>query len=305
MRHLWTNAIFLVLLLLGTTIAVSADVPKSVGYVTDEADILTRDQIVSLGAILSEYEQRTSNQIVVLTIKSLEGKEISSYGIAVAEAWKAGQKNKDNGVILLVAPHDKKVRIEVGYGLEGVLTDAQSAEIIRDIILPRFRDNDFYGGITHAVMAMEAVISDEYTAEPKHRNDLQSLLYADNGEYQPLWFPIIAIIFFFLTGRIGLKHRTAGAVTGSLIAGGLSWFSDQIGLIPSMAFGLIGGAAAPSVMRDSFGRSMRGGGDDESGRGRGGSSDFGGYGGSSGGGGGGVFSGGGGGFGGGGASGSW
>ncbi len=171
------RAFLLALLLLGMATFVQATVPKSAGYVTDEAGILTPDQIASLRSALSEYEQRTSNQIVVLTIKSLEGQDIASYGIEVAEAWKAGQEKKDNGVILLVAPNDKKVRIEVGYGLEGVLTDAKSAQIIRDVIRPHFRENDFYGGISNAITAIEAVIAGEYTADPKKHQSANPFLF--------------------------------------------------------------------------------------------------------------------------------
>src|SRR6266446_3914181 len=113
--------------------------PQPAGYVTDLAGILSSQQAASLDQALSDYEQRTSNQIVVLTVKSLEGQDIESYSIAVAEAWKAGQKHKDNGVILVIAPDERKVRIEVGYGLEGVLTDAKSSQIIRNILAPHFR----------------------------------------------------------------------------------------------------------------------------------------------------------------------
>ncbi len=271
--------------MLGMAAFVQAAVPKSAGYVTDEARLLTPDQVASLNQALSEYERRTSNQIVVLTVKSLEGQDIASYGIAVAEAWKAGQKKKDNGAIILIAPNDKKVRIEVGYGLEGVLTDAKSAEIIRDIIRPHFREKDFYGGIKDAVTAVEAVIAGEFTAEKKMRKSTQS------------YFPIMMILLF-LAGFIGLTHWTAGAATGSLLAGGLSLFSGigGIGLIPAIILGLLLGAAAPFLLRllfDLYGGPMGGGG---------GFSSFGG-GGSSGGDFGG-FSGGGG-FGGGGASGGW
>ncbi len=269
---------------------VRAAIPQSAGYVTDEAGLLTSEQIASLNQLLSEYEQRTTNQIVVLTVKSLEGQDIESYSIAVAEAWKAGQKHKDNGAILIVAPKERKVRIEAGYGLEGLLTDAKSAQIIRNILAPRFQAGDYYGGISGAVSAMEAVIGGEFTAERDLHEPVQS------------FFPII-VMLLFLAGLTGLIHWTAGAATGGLLAGGLQVLAGLggIALIPAIVLGLLLGAAAPFFLKLFFGfygGAMGGG--RWSGR-----SGFGGLGGFGGGGGFGGFSGGGGGFGGGGASGSW
>lgn len=290
MRSILLSCLLATLWIIGTSAPVRAAIPQSAGYVTDEAGLLTPEQIASLNRALSEYEQRTSNQIVVLTVKSLEGRDVESYSIAVSEAWKAGQKQKDNGAILLVAPNERKVRIEVGYGLEGVLTDAKSAQIIRDILLPRFREKDYYAGITGAVSAMEAVIGGEFTAERKTQEPVQS------------FFPIV-VMLLFLAGLIGLIHWTAGAATGAVLAGGLKILAGLggIGLIPAIFLGLLLGAAAPFFVRLFFGfygGAMGGG--RWSGR-----SGFGGLGGFGGGGGFGGFSGGGGGFGGGGASGSW
>jgi uncharacterized protein len=241
-----------------------------------------------LDQALSEYEQRTTNQIVVLTVKSLEGQDIESYSIAVAEAWKAGQKHKDNGAILIVAPNERKVRIEVGYGLEGVLTDAKSAQIIRNILAPRFREKNYYAGITAAVSEMEAVIGGEFSSDRNIEEPAPSL------------FPIIFMLLF-AAGLAGLIHWIAGAVTGGLLAGGLQLFAGLggIGLIPAVLLGLLIGGLAPfflNLLFGFYGGAMGGG--RWSGR-----SGFGGFG--TGGFGGGGFSGGGGGFGGGGASGSW
>jgi len=289
-RFIKLSCFLAILFAIGTFAPVWAAVPQPAGYVTDEAGILTPQQIASLDRALSEYEQRTSNQIVVLTVKSLEGQDIESYSIAVAEAWKAGQKHKDNGAILIVAPNEHRVRIEVGYGLEGVLTDARSAEIIRNILAPRFRSGDYDGGITEAVSAMEAVIGGEFTAEQKAPEQVQS------------FFPILVMLLFF-AGLIGLIHWSAGAIAGGFLAGGFKMLAGLagIGLIPAVILGLLFGAVAPFFLKLFFGfygGPMGGGG--WSGR-----SGFGGFGGGLGGGGFGGFSGGGGGFGGGGASGRW
>jgi uncharacterized protein len=286
---------FLVTLLAvsGASIVVAA-VPKPSGYVTDEAGLLTAQQIASLNQTLSDYEQRTSNQIVILTVKSLDGRDIESYSIAVAEAWKPGQKGRDNGAILVIAPNERKVRIEVGYGLEGVLTDARSAQIIRNTLAPRFRTGDYYGGMVGAVAAMEATIGGEFTADDHRRSSAQSLI------------PVV-LVLIFLAGLIGLIHWTAGAATGAVLSGGYQGLIGLggLGLIPAVLLGLLLGAIAPFFLRlffGAYGRPIGGG----SWSGRSGFGGVGGFGGGGFGGGGcGGFSGGGGGFGGGGASGNW
>ena len=121
----------------------AADVPFLTGRVVDEANILSPGVEQNLSQMSEKHEQATGNQVVVLTMPSLEGESIEGYATRVFDAWKLGQKGKDNGVLVIVAPNDRKMRIEVGYGLEGTLTDALSGDIIRRDIAPHFRDNDF------------------------------------------------------------------------------------------------------------------------------------------------------------------
>lgn len=286
------SLLFAALLLLALPWRAVASIPKSAGYVTDEAGLLSSDQIAALNRELADYERKTSNQIVVLTVKSLDGQDIESYSIAVAEAWKPGQKGKDNGAILLIAANERQARIEVGYGLEGVLTDARSSQIIRNVLVPRFRSGDEYGGIAAAVSAMESTIGGEFTADAKERPPAQAL------------FPIL-VMLLFVAGLIGLIHWTAGAAAGGLLAGGLQTLTGFAGSgwIHVVLLGLIVGAVAPFFIRIFFGSFGGHGGGMWSGRS--GFGGMGGFGGFSGGGFGGGFSGGGGGFGGGGASGSW
>jgi uncharacterized protein len=293
MRRISLSCLLAAFFFIGVSSSTVAAIPQPSGYMTDEAGLLTPEQIASLNRVLSDYEQRTSNQIVVLTVKSLEGQDIESYSIAVAEAWKAGQKHKDNGAILLIAPNEKQVRIEVGYGLEGVLTDAKSAQIIRNIFVPRFQAKDYYGGITGAVSAMEAVIGGESAPERNTREPVPV----------PSSLPFVVMILF-LAGLIGLISWMLGAVAGAFLFGGLEAFTGfvGIGLVPAVILGLLLGALAPFFVKLLFlshmGRSLGGwGGSSRSG--------FGGFGGGGGFGSGGGFSGGGGGFGGGGASGRW
>ncbi|MDO5046863.1 TPM domain-containing protein, partial [Campylobacter sp.] len=112
--------------------------PQLTGRVVDEANILSQAARENLTKILANHENNTTNQVVVITLNSLQGKDISSYSLELGRHWAIGQKDKDNGVLLVVAPNEKEVRIEVGYGLEGVLTDAISNEIIQRVIIPKF-----------------------------------------------------------------------------------------------------------------------------------------------------------------------
>lgn len=138
------------------------DQPKT--YVSDLAGLLDFGQKQNLEKALSQLEKNSSNQVLVVTVPDLQGLPVEDYAIALAEKWKPGQKDRDNGVILLVAPKERKVRIEVGYGLEGALPDATAKSIIEDHILPDFRRGDFTRGIFSGVAAIEAAIKGEYEA---------------------------------------------------------------------------------------------------------------------------------------------
>ncbi len=132
--------------------------------VHDEAHVLSQEKIDQLEKQLAHYEDSTSNQIAILIIPSLEGEVLEDYSLRVAEKWKLGQKDKDNGVLLLIAVDDHKMRIEVGHGLEGVLTDALCNRIIRNEMAPAFRRADFDGGVAAAINGITAAIGGEYTA---------------------------------------------------------------------------------------------------------------------------------------------
>jgi len=132
--------------------------PALTGRVVDEANVLTLVTHAMLDAELAAYEQKTSNQVVVVTLKSLQGTTIEDYGYQLGRAWGIGQKGVNNGVLLIVAPNERKVRIEVGYGLEGVLTDALSSTIIQNIILPDFRNGQLDNGIAKGTEAILATL---------------------------------------------------------------------------------------------------------------------------------------------------
>ncbi len=137
----------LALLLLAVPALAAPAFPPLTGRVTDAAGILPADTVAALEARLAALESGTTVQLVVATVPDLQGLEIDEYGYRLGRAWGIGQKGQNNGVILLVAPNDRKVRIEVGYGLEGVLTDALTSQIIRRSIIPSFKAGDMPGGV--------------------------------------------------------------------------------------------------------------------------------------------------------------
>ncbi len=143
--------------------------PRADGYVTDRAGLLSSSAKAQLENILRSFEEKTSNQIVVATFPSLEGESLEDFSMQLAEAWKAGQARRDNGVIFLIFKNDRKMRIEVGYGLEGVLTDALAGQIIRDVVAPYFQTGDYAGGISAGVDAIMKATQGEFKGAP-HEN---------------------------------------------------------------------------------------------------------------------------------------
>ena len=150
-------ATLLALLLLVPALAL--DFPVLTGRVVDDAGILDAGTRAALTQKLAEFEAKTSDQLVVVTLKSLQGTSVEDFGVELGRHWQIGQKGKNNGVLLIVAPNERKVRIEVGYGLEGALTDAVSRLIIENAITPRFRAGDFPGGITRGVDDIISVLT--------------------------------------------------------------------------------------------------------------------------------------------------
>ncbi|SDJ56959.1 TPM domain-containing protein [Microbulbifer yueqingensis] len=164
------HRLLILLVLLGCpgTQAATAETefPTLSGRVVDRANLLKQETEYRLTELMQQHEKETSNQLVVVTVPDLQGLTIEEYGYQLGRHWKLGRKNKDNGALLIVAPDERQVRIEVGYGLEGALTDAQAANIIHTKILPKFRTGDFGGGVTAGVESMIAAIKNEYVAEP-------------------------------------------------------------------------------------------------------------------------------------------
>ncbi len=149
--------------------ALALEVPPLKGRVNDHARLVPAESARKLETRLAVFDQETGHQVALLTIPSLEGDALESFSIRVAETWKIGRKGFDNGVILLVVVKDRKLRLEVGYGLEGVLPDAIASRIIREIIVPRFRANDYAGGILAGIDAVLKTIRGEPLAKSAPR----------------------------------------------------------------------------------------------------------------------------------------
>jgi uncharacterized protein len=282
--------ISLLLLCCLTSIANALDVPPLRGHINDYASLLTPQTSQRLEATLSEFERSDSTQIVLLTIPTLAGENIEEFSIKVAEAWKIGQKGVDNGAILLIAKEEHKVRIEVGRGLEGKLTDLVSGRIIRGDMAPLLKRGDLDGGITAGLMAIVAVAKGEYTATPR---DIRQGKKGFHPSITLIVFLFVACIFFGAMSRVlgGLAGAIGLPVIAFLMFPGLALFMIAI----LAAIGFVAGLVIAFLFGGGGGFGGFGGGPIFWG---------GGFGGGSGGGGGG-FSGGGGDFGGGGASGDW
>jgi uncharacterized protein len=298
------RATFLALLLCWAcpTLAAVA-VPPLSGRVVDQTGTLRSDDVASLTQTLKNFEARKGSQIAVLIVPTTDGETIEQFSLRVAEAWKIGRKRVDDGALLVIAKNDRHLRIEVGYGIEGALTDATTKRIIDEDITPKFKAGDFAGGISAGVERMIKVIDGEKlpAPAPPQWHGPNPLDYID--PFNPF---VLVLLFFggaFLRSILG---RLMGSIANGGIIGLLAWLA-----VGSLAASILAGVVifAISMLAESFasaGPPVRGRGGYSGGGWSGGSSGGSWSGGSSGsssdsGG----FSGGGGSFGGGGASGSW
>jgi uncharacterized protein len=258
-------------------------VPRLTGHVVDRTGTLTPGQAQELDQALGDFERKKGSQIAVLIVAGTAPESIEQYSIRVAEQWKLGRRKVDDGAILVVAKDERALRIEVGYGLEGVLGDAASKRIVSEVIVPRFREGDFHGGIAAGVDRMMRTIEGESLPAPaQDRSGATDPL----RQVGPVYFMLAIVVGLVLRSLLG---RLPGAIVTGGVVGALAWFLAGTLAVAAgaaaMAFfiTLVGGVGG-------IGRIGYGGGP-------------GGFGG--GGFGGGGFGGGGGGFGGGGASGRW
>jgi uncharacterized protein len=271
---------------LGAATGDFADIPQLKARVTDTSGTLSPGDIAGIEAQLKAFEQKKGSQMVVLVVPTTQPEAIEQYSLRVAEAWKIGRKGVNDGVILLVAKNDRKMRIEVGYGLEGAIPDAVAKRVIAEVISPKFRSGDFAGGIRAGVEKLTSVASGEALPPPEKKRVSSS---RGGSSFDILPFAIFAVVV------AGVVLRSlAGRFMGASLTGGVSGVAAFF-ILGSLGIAVVAGIIVfIIVLLMSFGNWGGGG--------WGGGGGF-----SSGGGGGGgdSFSGGGGDFGGGGASGDW
>lgn len=216
--------VFLVLFLPQFSLAL--DVPKLQDYVNDYAKMISPGVATRLIGELKAFEESDSTQLVILTIPSLEGEAIDGFGIKVAEAWKIGQLKKGNGIILIVAKQERRVRIEVGRGLEGRLTDLLAGRIIDSVIKPRFLKGDFDGGFAAAVSALMEATRGEFKAEKTSRAK------RSKGSPSFITLLIVGLVAIFFAGSFS---KVLGGITGAV---GLPAVL-HLGLFPLNVFSLV------------------------------------------------------------------
>ncbi len=212
--------ITLILLSLLTYQVFALKIPKLKGHVNDYANVLTAGEESELENYLMDFERSNSAQVALLTIKSLKGENLEDYSLRVVDEWKLGVKGRDNGVLLLISMQEKKMRIEVGYGVEGVLTDAKSGYIIRTIIVPAFKQGNFSSGIAGGLSAImdtiskDLIITDEEIAQSRK---------ASGKRKSQIPFGFIIFVLMMVFGRLG-RGRRGGFLTamllGSMLNGG-------------------------------------------------------------------------------------
>jgi uncharacterized protein len=201
----------------------AADVPYLTGRIVDNAEILSPGTVGALEAQLAAHERATTNQVVVLTVASLDGESIEGFASRVFDAWRLGQRDRDNGVLVIVAPNDRRMRIEVGYGLEGTLTDLQASRIIRDRMTPWFKQARYDDGVTAGVEAIVATLegraAEAAPAPAAQPNDGRFAVEGLDGfgKELPPW-PMRILLGAFIFGIIGL-FTVLGVLTP-----GMGWF---------------------------------------------------------------------------------
>ncbi len=219
------SLVVILLLILTTASAGARDIPKPTGYVTDTAGLISQTVELKLEQFLRDFEASDSTQISVLTIPSLEGAVLEQYALRVLENWGVGQKEKDNGVLLLVAKDERKIRIEVGYGLEGRLTDLLAGRIIDNEITPRFQQGDYDAGIVSGVVGIAEAVRGEYTGTGKTRS----------SQKKGSPFGLIFLLFFLgpllarIGGRRSYRSRRSGVFFGGPFIGGSGGFGGGFG----------------------------------------------------------------------------
>jgi uncharacterized protein len=243
-------ATYLFVTVLCATSAVAQTLPKPAGRVTDLANVIDAGTEADIAARLDQLERQTSSEVAVVTVPSLDGVPVDDYAVRLFKEWGIGQARQDNGVLVLVAPNEREMRIEVGYGLEGILPDGLAGQIIREQFIPRFREDDYNGGIRDGVARVVDVVEKQQvlTAE-----ELAKFNEDATAEDVPVWIIIPFLGLFVSIGftMVGLGLRTK---TGfPLLFGG--FFG---GMPLMMALGLVTTVASVTLLPLALGMALVG-----------------------------------------------
>ena len=199
---------------------------RGTNAVIDDAHVLSANAIQILEANLTAFEQQTGNQFVVATVSSLQNYDIAEYGYQLGRTWQLGQKDKNNGVLLIIAPNERKVRIEVGYGLEGDLTDAQSAHIIQGVILPEFKAGNMEQGVLLGAQEIVTTLGGQAFTLPQGQVLQPAYAAGNQKSLGTIPLVILLLLFFFLMRRGG---STGGFLSGLLLSSLMSSGSSRSG----------------------------------------------------------------------------
>lgn len=172
--------------------------PKETGYVNDFARIISSENYIKLDRLIKELKLKTGAELVVVTLKSLDGYPIEDVGLAIGREWGVGQKGKDNGLVIVVAPNDRKVRIEVGYGLEGAIPDSAAGRIRDGYMIPYFKQGDYNQGIFYGTQAVAQAIAKEYGVTLEGNVNLPEPQQTDSGDDLFSWIIFIIVIILFI-----------------------------------------------------------------------------------------------------------
>ena len=207
--------LFFLLLIFIALGAFADDVPGYSGYVNDYANLITEKDKTSMEGVAKEVEEKTGAQIAVLTVKSMSPyASIDEFGMAVAEKWKVGEKDKDTGIIIILAMEERRVRIEVGYGLEGIINDAKAGRIIDNTMMPYFRGGDFSAGLRRGVFKIADIIGTELNVELDEQIKMQDNTFTERL-CMLIFFIIFVSIFLMMIRRMKNAKRTGRRYYGS------------------------------------------------------------------------------------------
>lgn len=226
MRHFLSRAgavsVFVALTFTAGLAFAQIQFPELTGRVVDGANLLSNEKETQVVELLREHELETGNQVVVVTLQSLQDRTIEEFGVELGRHWGIGKANEDNGVLLIIAPNERQVRIEVGYGLEGILTDARASMIIQNEIIPAFRAGDRPKGIVDGVEEILDILADGEVAGTGYENDRGFF----NLPPFAIWLGFVLLIMFIRRqGWVGSLGRSSSS--GSSLSGG--WSSSSSG----------------------------------------------------------------------------